>query len=129
MLLAEHAEELRADFRRVYDRDLLDLYRGQMSLFEATSLAHSLPPGSAVWRAEGGYMAWTDEAHILSVVERNTHLVWWLKTKDGQRKGAKPPKPLEPPPSKSQLAAAEAKANRVLHRQKARAATRARLNN
>lgn len=127
MLLREHAGALRADFRRVYRIDLLDLYRGRLGLIEAAELAFNLPPGSAVWRAEGGPLAWTDEAHFLSAVEYNTHVLWWMKTKEGS-KGRNPPKPTEPPKSKAQEAADELRVMRrlAIKRERAAAQTAAR---
>lgn len=124
MLLKEHAGALRADFRRVYQIDLLDIYRGRLGLIEAADYAFHLPPGSAVWRAEGGPLAWTDEAHFLSAVEYNTHVAWWLKTKDGS-KGKNPPKPTEPPKSKAQEAADELRVMRRLALKRQRAAEQA----
>lgn len=90
-----------------------------MGLFEASDLAAYLPPGSAVWRAEGGPMAWTDETHMLSAVEYNTHILYWMKTKDGS-KGNKPPTPHQPPKSKSQEAADEARVVSQVRKRRAR---------
>lgn len=90
-----------------------------MGLFEASDLAAYLPPGSAVWRSEGGEMAWTDETHMLSAVEYNTHILYWMKTKDGS-KGNKPPTPNRPPKSKSQEAADEARVVSQVRKRRAR---------
>lgn len=111
----------------MYGIDLLGIYTGELTLRKAANLAVALPAGSAVWLAEGGPMAWTTEAQIGAAVEYNTHVLYWLKTKDGAA-GKKAPKPLEPPKSRSQQAAEEAKARRALERRRAKAATRARLN-
>lgn len=113
VLLRDYSGALRADFRREYGVDLLDLYRGELGLLEASDLAYGLPPGSAVWRAEGGPMAWTDEVHFLSAIEYNTHVAYWLKTKDGS-KGRNPPEPNKPPKSKSQEAVDERRVKRAL---------------
>lgn len=94
---------------------------------KAATLAAALPAGSAVWRAEGGPLAWPDEVHMAAAVEYNTHVAYWLKTGDGRRR-KNPPKPNQPPPSKSQQAANEARAMRALEKRRARAATHARLN-
>lgn len=122
-LLEQYPAELESDFQRVYGVDLLDLYRGELSVRKASVLAATLPAGSAVWRAEGGPLAWTDEAHLLSANEYNTHVAWWLKTKDGST-GKKPPMPHQPPESKSQVAVKEARATAALERRRAREASR-----
>lgn len=107
--------------------DLLGIYDGTLSLRKATILAASLPPGSAVWLAEGGPMSWTPEMQMLAAVEYNTHVLYYAQTKDAQNK-KNPPKPMEPPKSLAAVAAEEAKAKRALERRRAKAATRARLN-
>lgn len=124
----EYPGELEADFQRVYGLDVIGVYNGTLSVRKAANLAAHLPPGSSVWRAEGGPLAWSDDVALLSAIEFNSHVAWWMKTKDGSR-GTKPPKAMRPPPSKSEQAATEAKARQVLARRKARAATKARLDN
>lgn len=119
MLLQECPGALRSDLRSVYGLSLNDLYRGDLGVLEASDYARHLPPGSAVWRELGGPNAWTDEVHMLSVVEHNTRILWWLKTKDGS-KGGDPPKMLEPPTSKLAEAVQESRVQAVLRRQKSR---------
>jgi hypothetical protein len=126
MLLEEHPEELEADFQRVYQVDLLDLFRGEITPRKAAALAANLPPGSAVWVAMGGERAWSPDQHLLALVEHNTRIAWWAKTKDGS-KGRRPPQRLRPPKSPREEALKAQRATRALHRQRARAATRARL--
>lgn len=126
VLLDEHPEELRADLRAVYGLDLLDLWRGDLGVLALTDYVQALPPGSAVWRAMGGDQAWTTDQHMLSMIEHNTRIVWWAKTKDG-REGRRPPERLTPPKSPREEAMKAARAAKQLHRKNARAATRARL--
>lgn len=123
MVLRDHAGALRADFRRVYAADVLDIYRGKIGLIEAADLAYHLPPGSAIWRAEGGPLAWTDETHFAAALEYNTHVLWWMKTKDGS-KGKNPPQPNLPPKSKSQEAFDELRVQRQLRVRRERARAR-----
>lgn len=118
MFLAECPGALRYDFR-LLGVDLNDLYRGRMGLFEAADYAHHLPPGSAVWRELGGDRAWTVEEHFAALIEHNTRIAWWMKTKDGS-KGNNSPKALEPPKSRVEDEASESKARAALARRKSR---------
>lgn len=56
---------------------------------------------------------------MAALVEHNTRIAWWLKTKDGS-KGNNPPKALEPPASKLADAAQESRVQAVLRRQRSR---------
>jgi len=73
-------------------------------------------------------MAWTVEQHMLSMVEHNTRIGWWMKTKDGSN-NRRPPERLTPPKSVREQKASSERGQRVLQRTRARAATKARLNN
>lgn len=50
--MVHHPDALEADLQRVYGLDLLDLWRGKLSLRKLSVLVTHLPPGSAVWSAE-----------------------------------------------------------------------------
>jgi hypothetical protein len=62
--LRDHGGPLEADLEHYYRRDLLDLWRGTMTLRKLATLARDLPPGAALWRARGDADAWTIEAHL-----------------------------------------------------------------
>lgn len=70
-----------------------------------------LPAGSALWRAYGGDMAISEEAHQLRLIEYRLRILAWQQTKDG-RKGSNRPKPPEQIPTVGQKNEAVAHAER-----------------
>lgn len=117
VLLKHHGEALRADFRRFYTLDLLDLWRGRLGAQEAAALAVQLPPGAQVWREAGGPLAWSDEMHLLAEVEYGLAILAWQKTKAAQTGGNRPKRIQPPKPAaerRARLAELEAKARRFV---------------
>lgn len=119
MLLQECPGALRSDLNSIHHVKLDDLFRGNVGLFEVSDYVQDLPPGSAVWRALGGTNAWTNEMQLLTAIEHNTRILWWLKTKDGS-KGSNPPKMIEPPKSTLEDAITESRVEAVRRRQRSR---------
>jgi hypothetical protein len=115
ILVSRYGEELRADFRRYYHLDLLDMWRDGLSVQEVSGLAVYLPPGSLTWQRIGGPGAWTPELHLLAAIEYADRYVAWTKTADS--KHGKPPEPIKPPKDKLReefdLAEMEMKADRL----------------
>lgn len=121
-LLTEYPEELEADFVAYYPAvDLLDLWRGGLTLRRAAVLAMQLPAGSRLWQATGGPKAWSDEYHALMVVQWRLQILEWRETEDGQ-KGKNAPQMEEPPPfvgdELQKASAADSKAQEFLRRQR-----------
>lgn len=102
---------LEADFQRVYGLDIGGLRTGMLRPIRAANLAVNLPPGSMLWRAIGGPLAWTDEMHMLSRQEHALRVLAWQKTKSAET-GRDFPEPIEPPESSVQKRADEAKLDR-----------------
>lgn len=96
-ILTEYPEELEADLASEYGVDLVDLWRGGLTLRRAAVLATQLPAGSRVWQSAGGPKAWADEYQALMVVEWRLQILDWRQTEDGS-KGKNPPDMQEPPP-------------------------------
>lgn len=102
---------LEADFQRVYGLDLGGLRSGMLRPIRAANLAVNLPPGSMLWRAVGGPLAWTDEMHLLARQEHALRVLAWQKTKAAEN-GQGFPDPIEPPGSVLARRAEEAKLDR-----------------
>lgn len=96
-VLTEYPEELEADLASEYGIDLVDLWRGGLTLRRAAVLATQLPAGSRLWQATGGPKAWADEYQALMIVEWRLQILDWRQTEDGA-KGKNPPDMQEPPP-------------------------------
>ena len=96
MLLAEavthHASALSASLQAVYGITVAD-----RPPLELADLVAWLPPGSPLWRAVGGPLAWSDDVQMLAAVEFRLRVLAWQQTEDG-RKGRKAPAPPSPPP-------------------------------
>ncbi|MGZ4530727.1 MAG: hypothetical protein ACXVXP_00075 [Mycobacteriaceae bacterium] len=108
-LLREHAELLEADFARFYQRDLLDLWRGEMTPRKASVLAANLPPGALVWMALGYDAGWSMEALLLAAAVDAINGGNW------QRSGGKGPQP-KPVPRPSDLMRQAQQADRMAER-------------
>lgn len=88
-----------------------DLRAGRIKPSRAASRAVNLPPGSMLWRAIGGPLAWTDEMHILARQEHTLRVLAWQKTKAAEN-GQGFPDAIEPPGSVLERRAEEAKLDR-----------------
>lgn len=77
-----------------------------MTLRRAAVYAAHLPAGSATRRKLGGDQAWSDDMHLLSLIEHGVRVLAWQKTEDAQRKRHFP-EPLEPPRPLTEVRAAE----------------------
>ena len=123
-LLREHGEALEADFQRVYELDLLDLYRGRISPRKAALLALKLPAGSAVWQEMGGPLAWTSQDYFAAAQLHAQQVANWMQTKDGEE-GRNAPEMLQHPPyakdRERETQKIVTQAEKFLARQKARA--------
>ena len=112
------------DFERYYKLDILDLYRGAMTVRKAAVLALNLPPGALTWQEVGADSAWTVSDFLLA------DAVDTLKAANYQRggnKGQKPdpvPRPKELREQKRKREAEMERASRFLERQKRRKAER-----
>lgn len=95
---------MRASLQSVYG---IRLAAHDYGVLELADLVANLPPGCALWRAAGGPLAWSDEAHLLARVEYGVRVLAWMKTEDGS-KGRKPPEALEPPRAAGEVRAEEA---------------------
>lgn len=80
----------------MYQRDLIDYYRGEISLRKAIILTMKLPGGSQVWLETGGPMAWSSFDHTQYQIFHLLSIANWQRTKDG-REGKSAPKPVQPP--------------------------------
>lgn len=62
------APEIEADFQHYYQIHLGDLFTGGLTLRRFSVLLFGLPPGAVTWRAQGGDLAWSTEAHAALMV-------------------------------------------------------------
>lgn len=86
-LLREYSKPIESDLSRYHQRDLLDLYRGDLTVRKALVLIDHLPPGAALWRAMGLDNTWTEEAHLLALVVDVLQAANWQR---GGGKGMQP---------------------------------------
>jgi len=98
--LVEHESALRASLLAEYGVSLRGALGGtsELTLMDLADLTAHLPPGCALWRATGGEIAWSIEAHLLVRVENDLRVLAWQNTEDGS-KGRNRPEPIEPPKS------------------------------
>ena len=61
-------EALEADLLRYFQVDLLDLYRGRLSLRRLRVLINALPPDAAIYRRNDEHGGWTVTDHLLATV-------------------------------------------------------------
>lgn len=94
-LLANHPDELRADFQRVYGLNIDDMGESY-SMHHAAVLAAKLPTDSLVFKAENPALEWSEAVYMLRNIEYMLRVLAWQNTKDGQ-KGRKKPQPIETP--------------------------------
>ena len=88
-------------------------------MLETAELLTWLPAGSALWRAFGGDLAISEEAHQLRVIEYRLRVLAWQQTKDG-RNGTNKPKPPEqiPTAGKRSESIAHAERQAAAHRRR-----------
>lgn len=96
MLLRRHGGAIKADLRREYGVDLLDLWRGGLCLEDVADWVAYLPPGSAVWREHGGPAAWTDAVAMGARTEHSVRMLHWSRTEDAKHNRNRP-EALTPP--------------------------------
>ncbi|MGI8310666.1 hypothetical protein [Saccharopolyspora hattusasensis] len=77
-LLADEttAAAIEADLLAYYRADVLDLYRGQMSLRRVCVLVAGLPPEARLYRVGNPEAAWTRSEVLLLAVERRITALW-----------------------------------------------------
>lgn len=87
----------------------------------------NLPPGSAVWRATGGPLAWSSEDYFSSQIFHALNIANWQRTENG-RKGKGAPTEPQPPEyahvKKKRVAEMSSKAERFLARRQLKALSR-----
>lgn len=120
-MLRHHGGALEADFERYYGRDVLDVYRGTLSLRKASNLALMLPPGAITWQEAGTDSAWTITDHLLADVLDALNTANWQRGQDGNRKRPDPvPRPRELREKREKREREMQRASRFLERQRAR---------
>ena len=83
---------MRASLRAEYQvRDIRD-----ERVLDLAGMVVWLSPGCALWRSVGGPLAWSEETHLLNVVEFRLRTLVWMQTEDA-KKGRNRPKPPEAP--------------------------------
>ncbi|MDY2669768.1 hypothetical protein [Schaalia hyovaginalis] len=118
-LLHRRWEAIEADLLRVYGVDLLDLFRGRLTLRRLAVLVKGLPPGSQTGLLEGGPAALSNEASLIRDV--GWRIECTILGAMGAKQSQMPPRPEPPEPGWQERAAekqrkAEAKARAWLAR-------------
>lgn len=80
---------MRASLLAVYGIRLATV-RSQMGALELADLVAFLPDGCALWRSTGGPRAWSEETHLLNLVEFRLRVLDWRKTSDAKTGNRKP---------------------------------------
>lgn len=123
-VMEKHFDVLEADFERVYNIDLLDVYRGNLPARKAANLAANLPAGSMLWQVMDHPNSWTTTDHLIAAQVDAQNIGNWLAAGGKQNDR---PKPLPRPEStdknkkksKSDIRAAatrfKAKAQKPMH--------------
>lgn len=111
-------------------QDLLDVYRGTMSLRRACMIFNNLPDGCALFRDMGGRRAWSVEAQLAVDQLYTAMIANWQRTKNGETGKDKPEYPEAPKSEAGRIAAnkeamekekaREAKIERAIKRQQER---------
>lgn len=116
-LLRNYGDALEADFERYYHRDLVDLYRGDLSLRKALVLAINLPPGAMTWQEMGSDNAWAVSDHLLAQAVDALHAANWQRGGDGNKPQPDPvPRPSDLREMKDKRSAMLARASRFKQR-------------
>lgn len=89
-----YRDQVEADWQHYYGLDLLDVFRGRISLRKASVLTSGLPAGAGLWRLWGGDNAWSDNTHLLNqILYRLDRLEYGVAGGKGRA-----PREQEPPP-------------------------------
>jgi hypothetical protein len=92
--LGEHFSAVESDLQRHYGVDLLDLYRGKLSIRKLLSLLSGLPRGSALHIAtEGESATWGTNDYLMANAVDHLAAANWLFVQANSKKGAKNPRP------------------------------------
>lgn len=93
-ILGGHFPAVEADLHRYYRIDLLDLYRGKLSVRKLLSLIWGLPHGSALHIAlHGDEARWTPGDYLLASAVDLLQVSNWLFVQANSKKGVRTPFP------------------------------------
>ncbi|HEY5201190.1 MAG TPA: DUF5361 domain-containing protein [Acidothermaceae bacterium] len=124
-ILDEYGDAVEADFCHTYPQyDLLDLYRGKLSVRRCWLLITQLPGDSALARAAHPDAAdWSLTNHLLAATVDVLQLANWQRSSDAKiPRPARIPRPGVPDGAKDKASDTERKARAFLERQKQREA-------
>lgn len=94
LLLAEHGDELEADFQEFYGLNLEDMGKAY-SVRHAAVLAANLPAQARCLKSINHDLDWSLETHMLSVIEYDLRCLMWSLS-DAKKKHIPYPKQLKP---------------------------------
>ncbi len=66
-------------------------------MLELADYVGGLPAGCALWRSIGGPLAWSEQMHMLNLIDYRLAIANWFQTEDAKRKKNRP-KLQTPPP-------------------------------
>lgn len=66
-----------------------------------------LPPGCALWRSVGGPLSWSEETHLLNIVDYRLQVLAWQQSKDGSTGKNRPKPPANPKYAREKEAAVD----------------------
>ncbi|GAA0954981.1 hypothetical protein GCM10009560_78960 [Nonomuraea longicatena] len=93
-ILDEHLPAVEADLHRYYRLDIIDLYRGKLSVRKLLSLLQGLPRGSALHVAITGEEAsWSPGDYLLAATVDLLQVSNWLFMQANSKKGTRNPFP------------------------------------
>lgn len=95
-MLREHCDALEADLDHYHRVNLVDLYRGRISLRKVAAFAAQLPQGARVHVEESTDAAWTEEAHLIAELIDTERAAIWQRAGDNNKPK---PKPFPRPPA------------------------------
>lgn len=105
VLLKDHGEAIEADLLREYGVDLLDLWRGRLSLRRVKVLVAGLSQDARLRREVSGPDAdWNLTAHLLALAVDYLAIMVWQKSNAGVKSPSPLPKPI-PRPGQAQAEA------------------------
>lgn len=80
----------------------MDDLGASVSWRDAAAMVACLPSDSSYRRSLGD--GWSESERLLAEVVRSVDVIWWQRTKDGQRNGATPPERLMSPSAREREA-------------------------
>ncbi|HEY0868990.1 MAG TPA: hypothetical protein VGD55_01210 [Acidothermaceae bacterium] len=93
-VLDQYADAVEVDFL-AHGVDLLDLWRGKLSVRRAWALIEHLGPGSALFRAvDPDAAAWSLTDHLLAEILHSSNVAIWQRS--GDEKAPRPPRIVRP---------------------------------